>query len=247
MSRPGKLLYQSSLRIFLIGDPVGSGLANQLNRPVNQLIRETVQQYTATMKDQRSSRKTATKLLARRVGRPVVCLRAMATKKKQKRPNSEPTLSGTVQELTEQVLVLRNAIDDLREELAWGFRNTQFSGVSPPVLKRMAPNPTASDWSDHLHFERGTPAIIEQRAAIAENALTHQLRGLLAGLCQTPELTATSLDECTSELLARVGHVLEMTEDADAEDEEAARSEPTAADTPNEPVPAKPTKGDTLF
>ncbi len=98
------VLYRSSLRVFLIGDPIDSDLrspefetdvantvvrltddqvaasvswlhdtagyrwpanritvaearelrrlANQLNRPVNQLIREAIQQYTATMNDQ---------------------------------------------------------------------------------------------------------------------------------------------------------------------------------------------------
>ena len=111
----------------------------------------------------------------------------------------------------------------------------------------MGPKPSASDWSDYLHFERGVPAIVEQRAAVAESALTHQLRGLLAGLCESPELTAGCLDERTLELLARVQHVLQLTEEVEVETEKPPRPDPTAAETSDQPVPAKPTKGDTLF
>lgn len=136
----------------------------------------------------------------------------MAPRKPKQRQTVSPPLSESVDELTQQVLVLRNAIDDLREELAWGFRNNRVPGLSAPVLKAMAHNPAASDWSNHLQLERGVPAIVEQRAAVAESTLTSQLRRLLLSLCECPELSAAKLDDRTSVVLAEARQVLELSE-----------------------------------
>ena len=65
-------------------------------------------------------------------------------------------LTSAVRELAEQVEVLRNVLDEMRDQLSWALRNDAFSDglPRPSVLKRMAADPTASDWAERLEILR---------------------------------------------------------------------------------------------
>lgn len=63
------------------------------------------------------------------------------------------TLTDAVERLTEEVRVLRDAIDEIRQELQWTAQNRspgQQSEQAVPVLKRTAADPCAADWNERL-------------------------------------------------------------------------------------------------
>ncbi|MCH7688643.1 MAG: hypothetical protein IH899_18500 [Planctomycetes bacterium] len=50
----------------------------------------------------------------------------------------------------------RDAIDEFREQFTWAVQNERLSPAACPVLKRMAADPTAADWSARLEIVRGS-------------------------------------------------------------------------------------------
>ena len=76
-------------------------------------------------------------------------------------------LVSCVSELVDQVAILREAIDDLREEFAWAVQNGRVpQQLSPPfLLKSMPKDPTAPDWAARLNqatADPQTPEVTEQ-------------------------------------------------------------------------------------
>ena len=55
------------------------------------------------------------------------------------------SLAHCITEAADQIDVLRDAIDELRENFAWAVQNNRLSRCTCPVLKRMAANPTSPD------------------------------------------------------------------------------------------------------
>ena len=69
-------------------------------------------------------------------------------------------LASCVTELTGQIEVLRNVLDEIREDFAWAVQNGRLSTGQLPrpfVLKRMAADPTAPDWAERLNREPQAP------------------------------------------------------------------------------------------
>jgi hypothetical protein len=65
-------------------------------------------------------------------------------------------LALSVTEAADQIAVLRDAIDELRDNFTWAVRNKRLSAGVCPVLKRMAADPSATDWTDRLEIVRGS-------------------------------------------------------------------------------------------
>lgn len=55
-----------------------------------------------------------------------------------------------VKQLTQELTVLRQAVDELREEIQWGNRNP-VELPSPFRLRSMALDPAADDWAERLN------------------------------------------------------------------------------------------------
>ena len=68
-------------------------------------------------------------------------------------------LASCVTELTGQIEVLQNVLDEIREDFAWAVQNGRLSTGQLPrpfVLKRMAADPTTPDWAERLNREPHT-------------------------------------------------------------------------------------------
>lgn len=65
-------------------------------------------------------------------------------------------LALSVTEAADQIAVLRDAIDELRDNFTWAVQNKRLSAGVCPVLKRMAVDPSATDWTDRLVIVRGS-------------------------------------------------------------------------------------------
>ena len=81
-----------------------------------------------------------------------------------KRPldgDSIESLTASISHLSQQIEVLRNVLDEIREDFSWAVRNNGVS-LQPRsfVLKRMALDPTAADWGERLEIVRSEPTTI---------------------------------------------------------------------------------------
>jgi hypothetical protein len=65
-------------------------------------------------------------------------------------------LALSVTEAADQIAVLRDAIDELRDNFTWAVQNKRLSAGVCPVLKRMAADPSATDWTDRLEIVGGS-------------------------------------------------------------------------------------------
>lgn len=118
-------------------------------------------------------------------------------------------LPDTVSELSAEVRVLRDAIDELREVFQWQSRNSELPIQSAPILQSMAISPGAADWSEKLTLGRGVPAIVEQRIGAQFRDEITRLHELLAELSDCPELDPDSnLTPVTQRVLAEVDATL---------------------------------------
>ena len=72
--------------------------------------------------------------------------------------NEDQELRDAVAELKDHIRVLIDSIDEVRDELQWLTRNG-LPSAEPlpivPVLKQMAADPCADDWSERLVIARG--------------------------------------------------------------------------------------------
>ncbi len=62
-------------------------------------------------------------------------------------------LQQTVEELSQEVHVLRDVLDEIRDDFRWALRNghpTPEHELQHPILKKMALDPSATDWQDRL-------------------------------------------------------------------------------------------------
>lgn len=81
-------------------------------------------------------------------------------------------LRDEVTDLKNQVRVLSDILDEIREELQWVTRNglpvQVKEPLSPvPVLKRMAADPCAPDWAERLVIDYGIPAHVDKAEAMS--------------------------------------------------------------------------------
>jgi len=104
--------------------------------------------------------------------------------KTQSPPGPEPSeLAVEVESLRNEVRVLRQAIDEVREELQYlntnGVRLRDVDQIPPSgILKRMATDVNSSEWSQRLQIVFGTEARTDQNAGKTNNAAESQSTAL---------------------------------------------------------------------
>ena len=135
-------------------------------------------------------------------------------------------LADSVEDLNQEVRVLRDAIDELRETLQWISQN---NGVEQTysILKAMGRNVNDPDWSNHLQIETGVSAIVAQRTAQSKSENT--IRPLIEKLLSSPELCENPTPH-TRDTLAELTERLNL--------EPPPTKQPQTSDAP---------KGDSLF
>jgi len=74
-------------------------------------------------------------------------------------------LAETVEDLNQEVRVLREAIDELRETLQWISHNNGAEQTYG-ILKAMGRDVTNPSWSDRLQIDSGPSAIVGQRESL---------------------------------------------------------------------------------
>ena len=74
-------------------------------------------------------------------------------------------LAEAVEDLNQEVRVLREAIDELRETLQWVTQNKDAEQTYS-ILKAMGRDVSDPSWSDHLQIESGPSAIESQRRQV---------------------------------------------------------------------------------
>lgn len=74
-------------------------------------------------------------------------------------------LAATVEDLNQEVRVLRGAIDELRETIQWISQN-KSADQAYGILKAMGRDVTDPDWNDRLQIDSGPSAIVEQRESL---------------------------------------------------------------------------------
>jgi len=74
-------------------------------------------------------------------------------------------LAEAVEDLNQEVRVLREAIDELRETLQWVCQN-KGAEQTYSTLKTMSRDVSAPSWAEHLPIESGPSAIEGQRSQV---------------------------------------------------------------------------------
>lgn len=74
-------------------------------------------------------------------------------------------LAEAVEDLNQEVRVLREAIDELRETLQWVTEN-QGAEQTYSILKAMGRDVSDPNWASHLQIKSGPSAIESQRSQV---------------------------------------------------------------------------------
>ena len=101
-------------------------------------------------------------------------------------PENESRLAESVEDLNQEVRVLREAVDELRETLQWISQN-KGAQQTYSVLKAVARDVNAPDWHDHLQVKTGVSAIVDQRTR--QPRTLDVIRALVAELLTSVELS----------------------------------------------------------
>jgi len=81
----------------------------------------------------------------------------MAKRSETPAPDETAELRHEIADLKDQVRVLSDILDEIREEISWVTRNglpVRSPMPVSPVLKRMALDPLAEDWGERLQIVR---------------------------------------------------------------------------------------------
>ena len=130
--------------------------------------------------------------------------------KKSKEANGElATLTGAIGRLSDQVQVLREAVDDFRTDFQWAVHNRPSMKVPrPSVLKRMAADPCALDWAERLHIERPTAAACvpesEPQATLTDSFIEDVGHAISHVATEQLELTLEMLDRLRAALISTI-------------------------------------------
>jgi|GEM_PF-689290 len=161
------------------------------------------------------------------------------------RPAEPDPLTAAVERLADAVIVLRDAVDEIREDISWLSRNgLSVQPIEHVVVKRMARNPCAANWSEHLHIERSTfPA--DQSGSLLDadtcNRIAEELTATFEAVAQGQlEVVLTALDGVRDEILAALKRPLAKRTDQAA----VPAAEPPPAPAPaSDPTRDSPPRG----
>ena len=119
-------------------------------------------------------------------------------------------LVTSVDRLAFEVRVLREVLDEIREDFSWVTRNGPTARAIEHVhVKRMALDPCAEDWGEHLEIERSTydPGSLRSKPpAIPVDAdRVDELTTVLETIAQGQlEIILTALDGVRTDLLMAI-------------------------------------------
>ena len=119
-------------------------------------------------------------------------------------------LVTSVDRLAFEVRVLREVLDEIREDFSWVTRNGPTARAIEHVhVKRMALDPCAEDWGEHLEIERSTydPGSLRSKPpAIPVDAdRVDELTTVLETIAQGQlEIILTALDRVRTDLLTAI-------------------------------------------
>jgi hypothetical protein len=70
-------------------------------------------------------------------------------------PTQSDALAGAVERLCDELHILREVIDDIREDFSWVTRNgLPLQPIEHVVVHRMARDPCGADWNEKLELRR---------------------------------------------------------------------------------------------
>ena len=125
-------------------------------------------------------------------------------------PESDPLVLA-VDCLTAELAVLRQVIDEIREDFSWVTRNgLPVRPIEHVHVKRMALDPTAEDWGERLEIERSTYHPRGSASPLDSDTLDHVVEDLkstfeVAAQGQL-ELVLTALDGVRAEIIGALRH-----------------------------------------
>lgn len=119
--------------------------------------------------------------------------------------------------------MLREILDEIREEVSWAVRNDRVIVAAVPLLKGMANDPTADDWGERLVIERGTPGPVEPTH-------TNSHVPIIRELLDTTELNLDCIEDATRQIIERAREFVDGESAMQAE----ASSNPGPAGTPQQ-------------
>lgn len=120
-------------------------------------------------------------------------------------PEVDP-LAKAVDRLTAELRMLRNVMDEIREDFSWVTRNgLPIQPIEHVHVKRMALDPCAEDWGDHLEIERSTYVPRGSASPLDSTALdriAEELTTSFESVAQGQlEIVLTALDGVRTEIL----------------------------------------------
>ena len=125
-------------------------------------------------------------------------------------PESDP-LALAVDRLTAELAVLRQVIDEIREDFSWVTRNgLPVRPIEHVHVKRMALDPCAEDWGERLEIERSTYHPRGSASPLDSDTLDHVVEDLTstfeAAAQGQLEVVLTALDGVRAEIVGALRH-----------------------------------------
>ena len=160
----------------------------------------------------------------------------------------EASITAAIERLTSELRVLRNVMDEIREDLSWLSRNgLTLRPIQSFTVKRMALDPSAADWGERLHIERYSSAPAPKRADAVLDAATldemiDSFTGTLEAVAQGQlEVVLTALDGVRSQIMSALKRRPTEIDDAATLVSPVAPQAPLAAtEKPTAPLPRPP-------
>lgn len=134
--------------------------------------------------------------------------------------------------LSQELRVLRDVLDEIRENLVWGLRNDRLGGVDAGVVKQMAADPSGDDWSEKLQVVRSAAANVADQSE--ESSELQEAQTVIRELLACTELSLDDLAETTRAVIERAEAV------TGAADTDTASTQPVPDSSPDDsPEPAR--------
>lgn len=115
-------------------------------------------------------------------------------------------LADSIDHLTAELRVLREVLDEIREDFSWLTRNgLPIQPIEHVHVKRMALDPCAEDWGEHLEIERSSYAPRSAASPLESDTLDSVVADLKTSFEAAAqghlEMVLTALDGVRAEIL----------------------------------------------
>lgn len=154
-------------------------------------------------------------------------------------PESAEAVAASVDRLAEEVRILRTAIDEIRDEIAWAARNCQSCrSKEHAVVQRMAVDPLAADWNERLQIDR-SPVGGDPPTTVTESTTLDHLVERIAGTCEAVaegqlECVLTFLGGMRRQILEALGKSSDVEIPTNGQSPSPPRAIPAPSETAND-------------